>query len=85
MKLPWTNTSAAHPRIVTTRPPAVEPDVIALHHCAQCTYETAMPDEHWITINGTSDQQQRATVCSPLCGVLWLEAVYRPTALGVAR
>lgn len=57
----------------------------SLHACAQCGYTIGLLDEHWLTVTGTNDLKPRVTVCTPRCAVLWLEATYRPTQLGVAR
>lgn len=64
--------------------PTPEPAPAALHKCPQCRHETGLLDEHWITLY-RSRGPRLATVCSPRCAVLWLEATYRPTGLGVAR
>lgn len=84
LRLPW------YPRRTNTREPAparaprLVPDPEGLRTCPQCRHCTGLLDEHWLTITGTADSHPRATVCSPRCAVLWLEATYRPTALGVA-
>lgn len=76
---PWTVVTPRHDANTTLS------DAAALHKCPQCRHETGLLDEHWITLRTTRDHTPRATVCSPRCAVLWLEATYRPTGLGVAR
>lgn len=65
-------------------PPAPASTMASLHTCPRCHHTACVLDDLWLTITDTRTGQDLAKVCSPLCGVLWLEATYRPVGLGVA-
>lgn len=68
------------------RRPAPNPAIIAtasLHLCPRCHHTAFVADDLWLTITDLRGQEL-AKLCSPRCAVLWLEATYRPTGLGVA-